>query len=119
MANVSLINGHIDNANKCVCCGEDIPEGRQVCFQCEAKADKEHRQTVWTMRENIAPCKNCSERHYKCHSECESYKLYREELKRVNEIRQKDSEQERASFDRRYKAKHRENKSKIFKSPKR
>lgn len=38
MPNVSLINGHIDNAEKRICCGKDIPEGRQVCPQCEAKA---------------------------------------------------------------------------------
>lgn len=38
MANVSLINGHIDNADKCICCGKDVPEGRQVCPQCEAEA---------------------------------------------------------------------------------
>ena len=23
------------NENKCVCCGEIIPEGRQVCLNCE------------------------------------------------------------------------------------
>lgn len=27
--------------DKCVCCGEVIPEGRQVCPQCETKARKE------------------------------------------------------------------------------
>lgn len=26
------------NANKCVCCGDVIPEGRQVCLICERKA---------------------------------------------------------------------------------
>ena len=71
------------------------------------------------MVDNIAPCKNCGDRHYKCHSECESYKLYREKIKRVSELRQKDAEQDRASYDRRYKVLHKEFKSKIFKSPKR
>lgn len=37
--NVSLIDGHIDeindNVNRCVCCGEIIPEGRMVCPICE------------------------------------------------------------------------------------
>ena len=28
--------------DKCVCCGEVIPEGRQVCPQCETKARKEN-----------------------------------------------------------------------------
>jgi uncharacterized OB-fold protein len=26
--------------NKCVCCGVDIPEGRQVCPNCQAEAIK-------------------------------------------------------------------------------
>lgn len=26
--------------NKCVCCNESIPEGRQVCFKCEQAALK-------------------------------------------------------------------------------
>ena len=25
--------------NRCVCCGEIIPEGRMVCPKCEAKAE--------------------------------------------------------------------------------
>ena len=25
------------NSEYCVCCGEEIPEGRQVCPDCEAK----------------------------------------------------------------------------------
>ena len=35
MSDVSLINGHIDGCDTCVCCGEDIPEGRMVCKSCE------------------------------------------------------------------------------------
>ena len=23
------------DANRCVCCGEIIPEGRQICYRCE------------------------------------------------------------------------------------
>ena len=30
-----------DNAERCVCCGEIIPEGRQICPACEKKANKE------------------------------------------------------------------------------
>lgn len=33
MSGVSLIDGHID-ADRCVVCGEVIPEGRQVCPKC-------------------------------------------------------------------------------------
>ena len=29
------------NTETCVCCGEEIPEGRQVCPACEAKVRKE------------------------------------------------------------------------------
>ena len=27
--------------NRCVCCGEIIPEGRQVCIRCEREAEDE------------------------------------------------------------------------------
>ena len=33
---VSLIDGHIDE-NRCVCCGEIIPEGGMVCPMCLEK----------------------------------------------------------------------------------
>ncbi len=26
--------------NKCVCCGESVPEGRQVCQECSDKANE-------------------------------------------------------------------------------
>ena len=32
-------NGHIDNAEHCVCCGAVIPEGRQVCIICSLKTN--------------------------------------------------------------------------------
>ena len=33
---VSILNEqNVANENRCVCCGEIIPEGRQVCPQCE------------------------------------------------------------------------------------
>lgn len=28
------------NTNTCVCCGAEIPEGRQVCPVCESRGDK-------------------------------------------------------------------------------
>lgn len=34
MANVSMIDGHIDGAEQCVICGRDIPEDSQVCVIC-------------------------------------------------------------------------------------
>ena len=30
--------------NRCVCCGEIIPEGRQVCKNCEQKFDKDNKE---------------------------------------------------------------------------
>lgn len=30
------------NENTCVCCGEIIPEGRQICYKCEKEMDKEN-----------------------------------------------------------------------------
>lgn len=34
MSNVSLIDGHIDNANHCVCCHRVIYEDTQYCQYC-------------------------------------------------------------------------------------
>jgi predicted RNA-binding Zn-ribbon protein involved in translation (DUF1610 family) len=39
--------------NLCVCCGEIIPEGRQVCYSCEHLAGKEKRSY---MRFNCPEC---------------------------------------------------------------
>ena len=39
MSNISLIDGHIDNAEHCVSCGAVIPEGRQVCIICGLKTN--------------------------------------------------------------------------------
>ena len=44
------------------------------------------------MRENekkIAPCKNCANREVGCHSLCNDYKIFRENLDKVNENRRK------------------------------
>lgn len=38
------------NENCCVCCGEVIPEGRQVCPSCEYKAEMETRNDSCTDR---------------------------------------------------------------------
>ena len=35
------------------------------------------------------PCKDCSDRHYGCHSECDKYKAYSESRKAVLEKRRK------------------------------
>lgn len=36
---VSLIDGHIDEVNRCVCCGDIIPEGMMVCPVCEKASE--------------------------------------------------------------------------------
>lgn len=33
----------MSDADRCVCCGEFIPEGRQVCPQCEGRAEDEKK----------------------------------------------------------------------------
>ena len=34
---------NIGNINTCVCCGQIIPEGRQVCPNCEGDAESKRR----------------------------------------------------------------------------
>lgn len=31
---------HDSNANRCVCCGEIIPEGQQTCMYCQRRAEQ-------------------------------------------------------------------------------
>lgn len=35
-----MVNLIESNAEHCVCCGATIPEGRQVCYECEMEAKK-------------------------------------------------------------------------------
>ena len=53
---VSLIDGHIDNAEHCVCCGAVIPEGRQVCIICGLKTN--YKQSTADVVE-VVRCKDC------------------------------------------------------------
>lgn len=39
--------------NKCVCCDEIIPEGRQVCPSCESKVDKTNKEKFNILRSAI------------------------------------------------------------------
>ena len=45
MGSVNLIDGHIDGADACVCCGRDIPEGQQYCSICGKKYLKRESDT--------------------------------------------------------------------------
>ena len=56
MSNVSLTDGHIDNAEHCVCCGAVIPEGRQVCIICGLKTN--YKQST-TDAVEVVRCKDC------------------------------------------------------------
>ncbi len=38
---ITAPKGAIVMENRCVCCGEIIPEGRQVCMRCEREAENE------------------------------------------------------------------------------
>lgn len=59
MSNVSLIDGHLDNAEHCVCCGQVIPEGRQVCIICGKKVDTKVKADVV----EVVRCKDCKHYH--------------------------------------------------------
>ena len=71
------------------------------------------------MAENIVPCRYCSERHYKCHSECDRYTLYKEARLKESEMRKMENEKDSACFGRCQKMVHSGIKSKIWRSPKR
>ena len=69
MSNISLIDGHIDNAEHCVCCGAVIPEGRQVCIICGLKTNyKQSTADVVEVRHGYWIDGKCG--HYKICSEC-------------------------------------------------
>lgn len=62
MPNVSLIDGHLDNAEHCVCCGQIIPEGRQVCIICGKKVDTKVKADVV----EVVKCKDCKHSDLYC-----------------------------------------------------
>ena len=66
-----------------------------------------------------APCKNCSERHYGCHANCDMYASYDKEKQIKREQRKEACESARAFFEQANGAREKTNKSKIFRSPKR
>ena len=70
-----------------------------------------------------APCKNCSERHYGCHAECDRYVSYSESRRAELDRRIKANENERGYIEHSCRLDHRIRrnsfKSKIIRSPKR
>jgi predicted nucleic acid-binding Zn ribbon protein len=40
--------------NLCICCGESVPEGRQVCKECETKAESKPKRNIDRLREMSA-----------------------------------------------------------------
>lgn len=34
--------------DRCICCGEIVPEGRMVCPICEAEADEHYEEALWS-----------------------------------------------------------------------
>ena len=47
-----------------------------------------------------APCKDCPDRHYKCHSECERYKEFRKQCDDVRKQMHLDSLGRKIEIDR-------------------
>ena len=39
------------DADRCVCCGEIIPEGQQVCEQCKAESEREQNVLIFEIPE--------------------------------------------------------------------
>ena len=70
-----------------------------------------------------SPCKNCSERHYGCHAECDRYASYSESRRAELDRRIKVNESERGFTEHllrlEFRVKHGGMKSKIIRSPKR
>jgi predicted nucleic acid-binding Zn ribbon protein len=50
MGYVSLMDGHIDNAEHCVCCGQVIPEGSQYCIVCGYKVKQPKKRQIDRIR---------------------------------------------------------------------
>ena len=61
MGYVSLIDGHIENTEHCVCCGQVIPEGSQYCIVCGYKVKQEPKVDFV----NVVRCKDCTVPHNK------------------------------------------------------
>lgn len=40
------------------------------------------------------PCQNCEKRHLSCHSKCDAYKAYKQELDKLNEQVRKEFEED-------------------------
>lgn len=66
--------------DRCVMCGEPVPEGTWVCANCK-------------ISKNASPCKNCIERAEACHIYCKKYMAYFKANRRAGEIRLKQIDQ--------------------------
>lgn len=68
--------------DRCVCCGEIIPEGDMVCINCR-------------IANNEAPCVACQKRSEGCHVYCREYLDYYNARRRLNAVkmRQRNEEQ--------------------------
>ena len=68
------------NEDDCCACGNNVPEGRQVCPTCESKVGD-------------CPCRHCvpPKRTYTCHITCKEYKDW-SEAKRIRKCRQNKKE---------------------------
>lgn len=51
---------------------------------------------------NVAPCKNCEDRKFNCHSKCERYLAFAEYRKRINKAKLKETIMIGIDIDRHY-----------------
>ena len=64
--------------DRCVMCGDIVPEGTQVCSQCKLAISE-------------APCKGCHDRTVECHIYCIKYLMYFSANERLRDIKLKQN----------------------------
>ena len=57
-----------------------------------------------------APCKDCPDRHQNCHSECDKYKAFSDERKRLCQLKNEDSIKHSYEYKRSWDIQNRRNK---------
>lgn len=62
--------------DRCVCCGDVVPEGTWVCQGCKIAT-------------NTPPCHGCTDRRMECHIYCRNYLAYTKARQKIREIEHK------------------------------
>lgn len=71
--------------DRCVVCGDIIPEGRHVCVNCQ--------------KGNEAPCHKCKKRAMECHIYCQEYHDYYKARRKINVANHKRSKEDSYYID--------------------